>query len=537
MKTTYPQSWAVQKLGDVMDVQGGSQPPKSEFIYEPHGDFVQLLQIRDFGEKTVPTYVPKNKVTKFCTKDDVLIARYGASLGRILTGLEGAYNVALAKTIFDKRLFFNKYLFYLLKTSVLQSPLKMISRSAQNGFAKHEIAHAQLPIPPLNEQHRIVAKIEELFSELDKGIENLKTAQAQLKVYRQALLKHAFEGKLTAQWRAENSVIPAQAGIHSNEKLDSRLRGNDSMGGGNDRRVETAEALLKRIQQERGQRFQQQLADWEAAGKQGSKPKAPKPLEPLTAEELDELPELPEGWGWEKLGNIAELIGGVTKGKNLDGKEKISLPYLRVANVQDGYLDLTEIKNIEVETRDKDKYLLEFGDVLYTEGGDKDKLGRGAVWRSQIEACIHQNHIFRARVFGGVIIPEILSLYSQTKSAKKYFFRHAKQTTNLASINLTVLANLPVVIVCQSEQKQILLEIEARLSEVDQLDQTITTSLQQAEALRQSILKKAFSGQLVEQDPHDEPASALLARIKAERAVGAKNAHTAAKSHKTAGRK
>ena len=382
-----------------------------------------------------------------------------------------------------------KYLEFQLRSFVSQKTKEKARGGAMNNVSLDDLKHLELLLPPLNEQHRIVAKIEELFSELDKGIENLKTARAQLKVYRQALLKHAFEGKLTAQWRAENQ-----------DKL------------------ETADALLKRIQQERAQRYQQQLADWEAAGKQGSKPKAPKLLPPFTADELVELPELPEGWGWEKLGNIAELIGGVTKGKNLEGKEKLSLPYLRVANVQDGYLDLKEIKYIEVETQDKDKFRLEFGDVLYTEGGDKDKLGRGAVWRSQIESCIHQNHIFRARVFGGVVSPEILSLYSQTRSAKKYFFRHAKQTTNLASINLTVLANLPTAIVSQLEQKQILLEIEARLSEADQLDQTLTTALQQAEALRQSILKKAFAGLLVPQDPHDEPASALLARIQAERA-------------------
>jgi type I restriction enzyme S subunit len=228
------------------------------------------------------------------------------------------------------------------------------------------------------------------------------------------------------------------------------------------------------------------------------------------------------------------LIGGVTKGKNLDGKETISLPYLRVANVQDGYLDLSEIKFIEVEAQDKDKYLLEFGDVLYTEGGDKDKLGRGAVWRCQIECCIHQNHIFRARVFAGIVSPEVLSLYSQTKTAKKYFFRHAKQTTNLASINLSVLSNLPVAIVCQDEQKQIVQEIEASLSETDQLEQTIATALQQSEALRQSILKKAFSGQLVPQDLNDEPASALLARIQAERANAGQKSTLAARRKRSA---
>jgi len=143
-----PKGWVFEKLGKVMDVKGGSQPPKTEFIYEPQEGYVQLLQIRDFGDKPVPTYVPKKMVTKFCDVEDVFIARYGASLGRILTGKTGAYNVALAKTIFDPRLLFGRFVFYLLKTSVLQTPLKMISRSAQNGFAKHEIAHAVLPIPP-----------------------------------------------------------------------------------------------------------------------------------------------------------------------------------------------------------------------------------------------------------------------------------------------------------------------------------------------------------------------------------------------------
>jgi type I restriction enzyme S subunit len=137
----------------------------------------------------------------------------------------------------------------------------VVTKIPSNGYARHyqHLSKSLLPIPPLAEQHRIVAKIEELFSELDKGIENLKTAQAQLKVYRQALLKHAFEGKLTAQWREANR-----------DKL------------------ETADALLKRIQQERAARYQQQLADWESAGKQGSKLKAPKEFQPLTADELAE---------------------------------------------------------------------------------------------------------------------------------------------------------------------------------------------------------------------------------------------------------
>lgn len=116
--------------------------------------------------------------------------------------------------------------------------------------------------------------------------------------------------------------------------------------------------------------------------------------------------------------------------------------------------------------------------------------------------------------------PNFLSLYSQARGAKDYFFRHAKQTTNLASINLTVLGNLPVVILDSLEQRQILQELESKLSEADQLDQTLATALQQADALRQSILKKAFHGQLVKQDENDEPATALLERIRAGKSNG-----------------
>jgi type I restriction enzyme S subunit len=115
-----------------------------------------------------------------------------------------------------------------------------------------------------------------------------------------------------------------------------------------------------------------------------------------------------------------------------------------VANVQDGYLDLRVIKTIEVLETDLEKYRLIFGDILYTEGGDRDKLGRGTIWKDEIEDCIHQNHIFRARPVSEEINSKYISFYSQTQSAKQYFLKNGKQTTNLASINITVLSNLPL---------------------------------------------------------------------------------------------
>lgn len=145
----FPGSWVKTCFGEVFKVAGGSQPPKSTFIYDPAPGYVQLLQIRDFGEKPVPTFVREDLVTKFCSEDDILIARYGASLGRILTGLAGAYNVAMAKVIFNRDVLHPKYVFNYLKTTFFQTPLAMMSRSAQNGFSEGELREFVFPLPPL----------------------------------------------------------------------------------------------------------------------------------------------------------------------------------------------------------------------------------------------------------------------------------------------------------------------------------------------------------------------------------------------------
>ena len=220
-----------------------------------------------------------------------------------------------------------------------------------------------------------------------------------------------------------------------------------------------------------------------------------------------------------KLYEIADIIGGITKGRNLTKYETIFLPYLRVANVQDGYLDLTNIKKIELKKEEKKKYLLQKNDVLYTEGGDKDKLGRGTIWMNEIKECVHQNHIFRARIGTNKADPKYIALFSLTKSAKNYFLSKAKQTVNLASINMTVLRSLPIPLPSISEQQAIVSAIESRLSVCEKLEQTIDQTIALSASLKQSILKKAFEGRLVPQDPNDEPAEKLLERIKAEKAA------------------
>lgn len=143
----FPDGWALIKFTDVLDVQGGTQPPKSQFLDSPKEGYIRLLQIRDFGAKPVPTYIPVTSKLKICSKNDLLIGRYGASLGRICTGMEGAYNVALAKVISGEQLY-KPFLKSYLESEIFQQPLALLSRSAQNGFNKDDLATFDFPLPP-----------------------------------------------------------------------------------------------------------------------------------------------------------------------------------------------------------------------------------------------------------------------------------------------------------------------------------------------------------------------------------------------------
>jgi type I restriction enzyme S subunit len=145
----------------------------------------------------------------------------------------------------------------------------------------------------------------------------------------------------------------------------------------------------------------------------------------------------PAHWKPRRVDEVADVGSGVTLGKDVSGFKSVELPYLRVANVQDGHLDLSEIKTVRVRVNEAENYKLEIGDVLMTEGGDLDKLGRGTIWEGQIPDCLHQNHIFRVRANRELLVPEFFALVIESDIAKRYFNRVAKRTTNLASTNKT----------------------------------------------------------------------------------------------------
>lgn len=356
------------------------------------------------------------------------------------------------------------------------------------GYARHFqfIEKSVIPIPPLAEQRRIVAKVEELFSDLDAGIASLKQAQAQLKTYRQAVLKYAFEGKLTTAWREQHQPEPA-------------------------------EKLLAQIKAEREKQYQQQLAEWQKTSaedkskKKPPKPQKPKEFTPLTEAELAELPELPEGWCWVKLGNLSM---GVEYGSAKKSKEEGKIPVIRMGNLQNGIIVWDDL----VYTDDEDEinqYLLRKDDVLFNRTNSPELVGKTAIYKGE-----------RPAIFAGYLIrinqvPDVdaryLNYFLNSHIAKNHGNRVKTDGVNQSNINGEKLCHYPFPLVSREEQHQIVQEIESRLSVCDKLEESIKENLQKAEALRQSILKKAFEGKLAPQDPNDEPAEKLLERIRAEK--------------------
>jgi type I restriction enzyme S subunit len=201
---------------------------------------------------------------------------------------------------------------------------------------------------------------------------------------------------------------------------------------------------------------------------------------------------IPMSWRTIPLGGSCSVQGGVTKGRTIDPNEALEVPYLRVANVQDGRLDLTDIKRIVIRRAELQRYLLRDKDVLLTEGGDLDKLGRGFIWRGQIPNCVHQNHIFAVRPDPNVVLPEYLAYLVQSPYGKAYFLTVAHKTTNLATINSTKLKAFPILAPPLDEQREIVSALEA-------IDNSLTLHERKRSALTDlfnTLLQDLMSGRV-----------------------------------------
>ncbi|NLF17503.1 MAG: hypothetical protein GX595_09615 [Lentisphaerae bacterium] len=206
--------------------------------------------------------------------------------------------------------------------------------------------------------------------------------------------------------------------------------------------------------------------------------------------------DAPDGWRTLPLGECGEVRSGVTLGRRIEGAGVRSVPYLRVANVKDGYLDLCDVAYTPATAEEIAALVLRRGDILLTEGGDADKLGRGTVWDDQLPGCIHQNHIFRVRISADSADPAFVALQAGAAYGKAYFLRHAKQTTGIATINQRVLKAFPLLMPPLLEQRRLAALLNAQMAAVEQARAAAEAELEAIKALPAALLRRAFSGEL-----------------------------------------
>jgi type I restriction enzyme, S subunit len=350
-------------------------------------------------------------------------------------------------------------------------------------LSRDDLYREQVPVAPSNEQLRIVAKLEELLSDLDAGVAELKAAQKKLAQYRQSLLKAAVEGRLTEAWRAQHPP------------------------------TETGAQLLERILTERRARWEaKQLAKFQAQGKTPPKDwqkKYPEPVRPDTTG----LPELPEGWVWASIGECFHVVVGATPSRKEPSYWNGGISWVSSGEVRFNRISTTKETITEAGLRNSSTQINPVGTVLLGMIGEGKTRGQVAIL--DIEAANNQNcaaiWVAEAPVPPEFVYYWLWSRYNQT--------RRGSSGNNQPALNKSIVERILMPLPPLAEAQELVRLVGATLEEIGQQELAISLALQQSTAQRQNILRAAFSGQLVPQDPNDEPASVLLERIRAERAA------------------
>jgi type I restriction enzyme, S subunit len=434
-----PAGWCLTTVGEICSaLQYGYTASATT---DPVGP--RFLRITDIQDGIVQwDFVPfceieTGQIDKYSLNEgDIVFARTGGTVGKSYiidrvpqTAVFASYLIRLSPAYCINP----RFLYYFFQSASYWEQIGLKKGGLQGNVNATTLSSLIIPLCPIQEQQRIVAKIEELLSELDKGIENLTVAREQLKVFRQSLLKYAFEGKLTTQLRIGR--------------------------GQND--VE---------------------------------------------------------WPIRSLGHIAAVTGGLTKNPSRNS-HTLKMKYLRVANVYADCLELEEVSEIGVTPEEYDTVALSEGDLLVVEGnGSLEQIGRVAMWGGQLKEVGHQNHLIRVRFKEGAC-PRFFLLFLLSPKGRELIVRQASSTSGLHTLSISKVSGLSVPVPSLPEQEKVLDALAAPLSEIGRLSEGIEVALARSNGLRQSILRRAFAGRLVSQDTSDEPSSALLERICAERAA------------------
>lgn len=382
-----------------------------------------------------------------------------------------------------------KYAFYLLKS--LKIPNK--------GYARHFslLKIFSYPIAPYAEQIRIVQKIEELFSEIDDGIQSLETTQKQLNIHRQAILKSALYGELTKEWRKVNNIRLKDSNVLLNQY--QKIRENDYL-----TKLENWKELNK---------------EWEK-DKSGVKPSKPSKLKKIVESStngINNFLELPKSWNYIRLGFLIEdPVYGTSKKCNYENNDGLGV--LRIPNISKGFIDSTDLKFAYFSDEEINSYKLEKDDLLtIRSNGSVSLVGKTALVRSTDTDKLFAGYLIRLRPFKQHINGKYLHYAFESQFVRNQIELLAKSTSGVNNINSSELQSLIIPIPSLEEQNEIVNQLDNLLDTNQMVFEQLEVEIKKAYHLKSSILSKAFSGQLVPQDPNDEPASVLLERIKAEK--------------------
>ena len=481
-----PEGWVYTTLGEICESALKTQPkerPKVEFIY------IDIASIDNHLSKIVnpKIYVGKeapSRARQVVKTGDILFSTVRTYLKNIAL-VNNRYDGQIASTgfcIIRPLIASTEFIFWMTLSNGFLSPLNKIQRGTSYPAVRNSDVFSQIvPLPPENEQIRIVAKIEELFTKLDAGKEELLQAKARLKRYRQSVLKAAMDGKLTENWRKE----------HGGE-------------------IEPASVLLERILQERREQWEEeQLAKYKEQGKTPPKNWRNKYKEPQTPD-TSKLSELPEGWVWMTLREVIQIID--YRGRTPPYSSK-GIPHLRSANIKNGSIIWNDLKYVTEDTYDKfmTRGLPKQGDLLFT---TEAPLGEVAFVPNKKFSLAQRIMILRP---SKDIIKSGFLLYQIRAGSFQERLRISETGSVVTGISSRNFKPFPLIIPPLSEQQVIVSEVERRLSVANAVEAVVDAELKRSDTLRQSVLKQAFSGKLVPQDPNDEPAEKLLARIKKEK--------------------
>jgi type I restriction enzyme, S subunit len=499
LSSELPRGWALAKIPDLIGANGvfsdGDWVESED--QDPNGD-VRLIQLADVGDGA---YV--NKSNRFLTKSkarelhctflragDVLVARMPDPLGRacIFPGdNKDAVTVVDVCVIRGEQDHVDQqWLMHFINSPELRAEIHALqSGSTRRRISRGNLSTIPLRVPPRAEQTRIVEKLEELLSDLDAGVAELKVAQRKLAQYRQSLLKAAVEGALTADWRA----------AHDNPQ-------------------ETGAELLQRILSERRARWEQkQLAKFAKQGKTPPKGWQAKCPEPANLD-LTNLPPLPEGWVWASIDQLSP--DDLANGRSVPTAE-VGAKVLRLTAVREGRIDLGEWKYGAWSEEEAQQFSVVEGDLLIVRGnGSLALVGRAGLVGPVRDQVAYPDTLIRLRTLNTIVRPTWISLVWDSDRSRAHLERRARTSAGIYKISQPDIVSVAVPVPPLAEQDRILEEFESHREQIASTTQVLVAGLKQAAAQRKNILKAAFAGQLVPQDPNDEPASELLVRIRGE---------------------